>query len=86
MDTFFRVLKTLCYSKSIAMLTCKNCKLYFQEIYTNSSYSIGNTQIITLVKEVCDIGSIFRILNISATTIISRGTLLTLTFLFSIEL
>jgi transposase-like protein len=51
---------------------CNTCKYSFQSGYSNNSYAINDSEIITLVKEGCGVRSISRILEISTTTVIRR--------------
>lgn len=51
---------------------CKKCRKYFQSSYRYNSYEQSDQIIIQLLKEGCGIRSTSRILNISATTVITR--------------
>lgn len=56
---------------------CGNCKTSFQKEYTYNAYVMNiNNMIVQLLKEGCGVRSISRILEISATTVLSRMLLL----------
>jgi insertion element IS1 protein InsB len=51
---------------------CKGCGKTFIEGYSNSSYTIPDNLISTLLKEGCGIRSMARVLQISTTTVLKR--------------
>ena len=52
---------------------CKECKRYFQELYSYKAYdSTTNPLLISLLKECCSVLGISRVLKISKNTVLAR--------------
>lgn len=68
----FKTIKSGRQKNGTQKYQCKVCGIYFQKSYRYQSCTVHDKMIIQLTKEGCGIRSTSRILNISATTVITR--------------